>query len=52
MTYEWDEVKARLNIAKHGVSFDEAKSVFGESVVLLFSMKTTRKMKKGFCFWA
>lgn len=30
MTYEWDEVKARLNIAKHGVSFDEAKSVFGD----------------------
>lgn len=30
MTYEWDEVKAQLNIAKHGVSFDEAKSVFGD----------------------
>lgn len=30
MTYEWDEVKAQLNIAKHGVSFDEAVSVFGD----------------------
>ena len=28
MTYEWDEVKAQLNIAKHGVSFDEATTVF------------------------
>lgn len=30
MTYEWDEVKAQLNIAKHGVSFEEAVSVFGD----------------------
>ncbi|MGG7047974.1 MULTISPECIES: BrnT family toxin [unclassified Campylobacter] len=28
MIYEWDEVKALLNIAKHGVSFDEAKTAF------------------------
>ena len=28
MNYEWDEVKAQLNIAKHGVSFDEAATVF------------------------
>ena len=28
MTYEWDEIKAKLNIAKHGVSFDEAKTAF------------------------
>ena len=35
MTYEWDEVKAQLNIAKHGVSFDEAKSVFGDEFGLV-----------------
>ncbi len=28
MNYEWDEVKAQLNIAKHGVSFDEAATAF------------------------
>ena len=28
MNYEWDEVKAQLKIAKHGVSFDEAATVF------------------------
>lgn len=26
--FEWDEVKARRNARKHGVSFEEAKSVF------------------------
>lgn len=26
--FEWDENKARRNLQKHGVSFDEAKTVF------------------------
>ena len=26
--FEWDESKEKANIAKHGVSFDEAKTVF------------------------
>ena len=26
--FEWDELKAKANITKHGVSFDEAKTVF------------------------
>jgi len=26
--FEWDPAKARLNLAKHGVSFEEARSVF------------------------
>jgi uncharacterized protein len=26
--FEWDPRKAALNVAKHGVSFDEAVSVF------------------------
>lgn len=28
MIYEWDPVKAAANERKHGVSFDEAKTVF------------------------
>jgi uncharacterized DUF497 family protein len=28
MRFEWDEAKGRLNIKKHGVSFNEAKTVF------------------------
>ncbi len=28
MTYEWNPKKAKANLRKHGVSFDEAASVF------------------------
>jgi len=28
--FEWDEFKAQLNIKKHGISFDEAKTVFND----------------------
>lgn len=28
MQFEWDEAKNRLNIAKHGISFDLAKEIF------------------------
>ena len=29
--FEWDDAKAASNLQKHGVSFDEALSVFGDS---------------------
>ena len=35
--FEWDEQKAVSNLRKHGVSFDEAVSVFGDSMALTFS---------------
>ena len=30
MQFEWDRAKAARNLAKHGVSFDEASTVFGD----------------------
>jgi uncharacterized protein len=30
LRFEWDEQKAAANAKKHGVSFDEAKSVFAD----------------------
>ena len=40
MNYEWSVVKEKLNIAKHGVTFEEAKSVFGDECALfLFDEK-------------
>ncbi len=30
MQFEWDPKKAASNLAKHGVSFDEAGTVFGD----------------------
>jgi uncharacterized DUF497 family protein len=34
MIIEWDAVKARKNLAKHDVSFDEASTVFGDPLAL------------------
>jgi uncharacterized protein len=30
LTFEWDEEKSKGNLRKHGVSFDEAKTVFND----------------------
>ncbi len=30
LTFEWDEVKENANLRKHGVSFEEAKTVFAD----------------------
>jgi uncharacterized DUF497 family protein len=33
--FEWDSRKARANLAKHGISFEEAESVFYDELGLL-----------------
>ena len=35
--FEWDDQKAASNLLKHGVSFDEAVSVFGDAMALTFA---------------
>ena len=37
VVYEWDPEKARANLQKHGVSFEEAASVFLDPLALTFS---------------
>jgi len=34
LSFEWDENKARSNLAKHHVSFEEASTVFGDPLSL------------------
>jgi uncharacterized protein len=34
--FEWDEEKGAANISKHGVSFEEAKTVFGDPLYVDF----------------
>ncbi len=34
MTFEWDSEKARANLAKHGVRFEDAKSAFGDPFLI------------------
>ena len=36
MTFEWDEAKNQINQAKHGISFEEAQSVFEDAYAILF----------------
>jgi uncharacterized protein len=36
LVFEWDQRKAQANVRKHGVSFDEAASVFGDPLARIF----------------
>jgi uncharacterized DUF497 family protein len=36
MQFEWDEEKASINLKKHGVSFEEAETVFGNPLARIF----------------
>ncbi len=36
MIYEWDAEKAKANLRKHGVSFEDAATVFLDSLALTF----------------
>ena len=34
LSFEWDKNKAKSNLVKHGVSFEEASTVFGDPLSL------------------
>jgi len=34
LQFEWDEEKAKKNLNKHGVSFEEASAVFGDPLAI------------------
>ena len=36
MEFEWNADKARRNLAKHGVAFSEAATVFGDPLAITF----------------
>jgi hypothetical protein len=36
MVFEWDEKKSQLNLKKHGVSFQEGATVFGDPLAITF----------------
>jgi len=36
LNFDWDKAKAKSNLRKHGVSFEEAASVFGDPMALTF----------------
>ncbi len=36
LIFEWDEVKAKANLRKHKVSFEEGKTIFNEPFLFTF----------------
>ena len=42
MEFKWDKKKAACNLADHGVSFDEAKTVFDDPLYVDFYDPTTQ----------
>jgi hypothetical protein len=36
LRFEWDDQKARLNLKKHGINFEEAKAVFRDPLAYIF----------------
>jgi uncharacterized DUF497 family protein len=36
MEFEWDPRKAAINLRKHGVTFQEASTVFGDPLAITF----------------
>ena len=36
LTFEWDEVKSKVNLQKHKVSFEEGKTIFNHPFLFTF----------------
>ena len=43
MKFEWNEKKAKINIDKHGVSFEEAATVFYDEIIRIISARKATK---------
>ena len=44
--FEWDDVKADINAHKHGVTFEEAETVFSDPLSRVIEDLTIRRMTK------
>jgi hypothetical protein len=45
--FAWDKAKAAANLKKHGVSFEEATTVFFDPLAATFPIPTTPLEKSG-----
>ena len=41
--FEWDKLKANANLKKHGVSFDEALTVFADPLARIGTIQIARE---------
>ena len=51
--FEWDPIKTATNLRDHGVSFEEASSVFADPLAMLMADPdhSTLPMRSGTCCW-
>lgn len=47
LSFEWDEGKAKENLKKHRVGFDEATTIFTDPYSITFLTLTTHGMSNG-----
>lgn len=48
--FEWDEQKNKMNLVKHGVSFEDATEVFADPRrIILEDIKHSKKEKRFYC---
>jgi uncharacterized protein len=46
LRFEWDQRKAALNLKKHGVSFQEATSIFADTLSITGARRASRSEQK------
>ena len=47
LDFEWDEKKAALNERKHGITFEEAVTVFGDPLAAIFDEEVHSAKEQG-----
>ena len=52
LQFEWDETQAAINAKKHGVRFEEAKSVFVDENAKLIDDPDHSQDEERFVLWA
>jgi len=50
LTFEWDTNKARRNLAKHGIAFEESSTVFGDPRSLTIADPVHSQVEERFGF--
>ncbi len=48
MKFEWDHRKAESNLKKHGISFQEAASIFGDALSITYNDPDHSKKERRF----
>lgn len=52
LTFEWDDRKAKANLAKHNLGFEEAATVFGDPLSLTIPTRHIPPLRIGSSFLA